>query len=295
MAAFEFGNYPEKPGRGTFGPGTSAASTGTPAFGAGHGHGHGHGNVEIPNPHHRLRSEPLLALKIYDSCRHKNCLTRSELGFARSIDGHPIIPPEDAHSVTIENLHIRRIVIAKKEPSPFKRGFWDVEVRYIFDYELKFAGHEDNKYENVHATSSFTRCTNLFGSVGAEVAMATDLFGRAETTMSGEPFAIVEAKALGLAAEIVRKRCHHHEEPAHVAVTIGLFSIIKLYRLVSLLVESRGFVIPEACGDVCPLNPCDFFEELNFPMDSFAPPQKPEFMAGVSGDIPSAVREEPKG
>ena len=284
MAAFEFGNYPERPGRGNLAP---AAGNITPPVDPMAGD-----MIEAAGHQIRLRSEPLLALKIYDSCRHKNCLTRAELGFARNIEGQPIAPPQEAHSVSIENVHVRRIVISKKEASPFKKGFWDLEIRYVFDYDLKFTGHEGSHHGTVRATSSFTRCTSLFGSVGAEVTMTTDLFGKSETVMSGDPFVMVEAKALGLAAEIVHRHRHHSEEPPRVAVTIGLFSIIKLYRMVALQVESRGFVIPEACGEICPLNPCDFFEDLNFPMDSFAPPQKPEFMAGISGDIPNTTAAE---
>jgi len=68
-------------------------------------------------------------------------------------------------------------------------------------------------------------------------------------------------------------------------VTLGLFSIVKLYRFVSLLVESRGFVIPPPCANVMPQNPCDFFDTLHFPMDAFAPPQKKEFKAGISLNI----------
>ena len=35
-----------------------------------------------------------------------------------------------------------------------------------------------------------------------------------------------------------------------------------------------------------PLNPCEFFDNLDFPMDIFAPPHKPDFFAGLSGNIP---------
>jgi hypothetical protein len=75
------------------------------------------------------------------------------------------------------------------------------------------------------------------------------------------------------------------DEPVRVDVTIGLFTVIKLFRLVQLIVSSKGFCVPPVCEDVSPLKPCDVFDDLDFPMDLFAPPQKPEFMAGVSGNI----------
>jgi hypothetical protein len=288
MAAFEFGNYPERTARGSLAPATGSnisADAMTENIGEMTGSAH-------PS---RLRSEPLLALKIYGSCRHKNCLGLSEIGPARCRhEGKPIHPPHDAQSVTIENLHIRRIVIAKKEPNPLKSGFWDLAIRYIFDYDLHFTDDHGEHLHTEHATNSFTRRSTLFGSTGAEVTITTDLFNNGETTMGSEPFVMVEAKALGLAAEILHKHHkRHHDDPPIVAVTIGLFSIIKLFRLVSLQVESRGFVIPDPCGEIIPPNPCDMFEDLDFPMDSFAPPQRQEFTAGISGNIPSiALAEE---
>jgi hypothetical protein len=83
--------------------------------------------------------------------------------------------------------------------------------------------------------------------------------------------------------------------PNEVIVTIGLFTIIKLYRIVTLLIESRGFSIPRQCQEFSPINVCEYFDTLPFPMDVFAPPQKKEFEAGISGDIPNAVKDESAG
>ena len=112
---------------------------------------------------------------------------------------------------------------------------------------------------------------------------------------------ITDGKAIPLTAEIRRhKHCHRHHDGdsrddhgrhhhRHVFPTLGLFSIVKLYRKVSLMVESRGFVIPPSCSSIMPPNPCDFFEKLDFPMDSFSPPQKREFREGISANIPSEI------
>jgi len=113
-------------------------------------------------------------------------------------------------------------------------------------------------------------------------------------TIDADPFILVEARAVALSAELryARRRSGMEEDvaptPNEVDVTIGLFTIIKLFRIVQLSVESKGFCIPPECEDVSPLNPCDFFENLDFPMDIFAPPQKPEFVAGISGNIPAS-------
>jgi len=171
---------------------------------------------------------------------------------------------------------------------------------------LRYTSRGGSEIGTIPATNSFTQRCSLFGSLGAEVAIATDLIAGGVTTMGGEPYVMAEARAIGLAAEIRRDHCrnhhphghgeslfeeiepmhHHHRNRSHVFVTIGLFSMVKIFRLVSLLVESRGFVIPDNCGNIIPPNPCDFFEELDFPMDTFSPPQRAEFMSGESINIP---------
>jgi len=281
MAAFEFGNYPDR-ARPPFAQEPPAEA-----------------HAELAHAAGRLRTEPIMTLKIYDCCRKKNCLGPSELGPARHQEGHghhggPITVPKGAQSVSVEDLHVKRIVILSKKPSPFRNGFWDLDIKYVFDYDLRFFGSEGREMEKIRGTNTWGQRLSLFGSVGSEVTMATDLIAGGETTMGGEPFTMIEAKAMALTADIKHNHCEegHH---AHVFVTIGLFSIIKLFRLVSLLVESRGFVIPDSCGDVLPTNPCDFFDELSFPMDSFAPPQKREFMAGISCDIPGGASRAMEG
>ncbi len=69
-------------------------------------------------------------------------------------------------------------------------------------------------------------------------------------------------------------------EPNAVFVTIGLFTIIKLCRLVDLSVETNGICVPEECESIDRLTPCEFFDGLDFPIDAFTPPEKPTFCCG---------------
>jgi len=248
----------------------------------------------------RLREESIIAHKIYDSCRQQDCLTVNEIGPARAaedvyIDGEKIeegeiiIPPKDAASVTIDDLVIKKIIIVDKKPCPFKKGFWDIRVRYEFEYVITFRKSDGDTILCVKAKSTYNKKVTLFGSVGDELVTGTDLFKHVGEgiVFRAEPFIWVEGNAVALAAEI-RYEHHHHHRPKDVAVTIGLFTIIELFRIVNLRVESRGFNIPRECDHIDPTNPCEFFDALDFPMDIFAPPQRHEFTAGVSGNIPKS-------
>lgn len=70
-----------------------------------------------------------------------------------------------------------------------------------------------------------------------------------------------------------------------VVATIGLFSIIKLVRLVQVLLPAFNFCVPDKkCVAATDENPCDLFETIDFPVDEFFPPQK--------FDFPGAIEEE---
>jgi hypothetical protein len=273
---------------------------------------------EDQNPAHgslnsrRLREECIIAFKVYDSCRQQNCLTEKELGPARAAEcillgpdhineGDIIRPPSHAAAVTIDKLRVKKIMIVNKEPNSFRNGFWDIDIKYVFEYRLTFREADGCPIGSVKANSIFNECVTLFGSIDSDTVIATDLFREVceSKTLDSDPFIMAEAKSVGLGAQI-RHHCRHHggrhegpesEGGRHdrgvVEVTIGLFTIIRLFRIVNLLVESKGFCIPEECEERCPLNPCEFFESLDFPMDIFSPPQKPEFFAGSKHSFPN--------
>ncbi|MDR2649601.1 MAG: hypothetical protein LBB94_07785 [Clostridiales bacterium] len=268
-------------------------------------------NAEGLSPR-RLREECIIAMKVYDSCRQQDCLTDKQIGPARSAEhicigddhiheGDIIDPPDNAASVTIDFLKVKKIIIVDKKPNAFKNGFWDIDLKYVFEYRLTFREADGTVIGCIRANSIFNKRLTLFGSVGADLAFSTDLFKQfGDNTIDSEPFIMAEAKAVALTAELHHRR-HHHPHfpfpdkehcdnspriPNEVVVTIGLFSIIKVFRVVNLTVESRGFCVPEECDDISPLNPCEFFDKLDFPLDIFAPPQRPEFLAGISSNIP---------
>jgi len=252
----------------------------------------------------KIKDECIVAYKVYDSCRRQNCLTPRELGPARlaedcqheEIDFRKgevdykkddiIVPPKGAASVTMDKMIIRRIHIVDKQPSPFRSGFWDVDIKYVFEYRLTFREAGGCVISHKLANSVFNMKATLFGSVGGELIIGTDLYRETDgSTFEAAPFVWVEAKALGLDARIDR---HHGQNEVHV--TVGLFSILKLIRLAHLNVQSKGFCIPDECEDQSDINPCEYFAELDFPMDIFAPPQRREFIAGISENIKAGAR-----
>lgn len=228
----------------------------------------------------------ITTLKVYDQARSQTCLNREILGAARvaygtcsSCDGEIVTVPADAISVSVENVKIKKITVVDKEPNDFRTGYWDIELQYVFEYTLVFNKSNGEEKCYVNATNLYNKKVTLFGSVGSDVVVATDLFNDLSATLEADPIVVVSAKAIGLSAEIACARiCGASLDEAmsrrEVFVTIGLFTIVKLCRLVDLSVETRGFCVADEIEDQEELTPCEFFNTLNFPFDVFSPPKK---------------------
>ena len=242
----------------------------------------------------KVKDECIVAYKVYDSCRRQNCLGPKELGPSRELlegsdcdsagkVGHIIEVGGSITSVTMDNLRVNGVHVLSKQPSPFRAGFWDVTIKYSFAYTLCFRDGSGDVVDAKESTSTFNMKATLFGSTGSDLVVGTDL-NLGSPTFTASPFVWAEAKAVGLDAKLSKD----HDKTV-VLVTIGLFSIVKLFRLVHLNVQSKGFCIPDECKDQGDINPCEYFADLDFPMDIFAPPQRKEFCGGVSENIPKCT------
>jgi len=219
-----------------------------------------------------VKDENTVAYKVYDSCRRQESLTVRELGAAMNYcSGEIVTPPAGATSVFMEGLKISKIRVVNKEPCSFRDGFWDINIEYAFSYKLNFRESRECDICSVDAYSTFNSNVTLFGSTGNGLVISTDLptYGVESVTFDDVPFTWTEAKVVGLDAQL------HHSQAVHC--TIGLFSIMKLIRIVHLNVQATSFNIPEVCEDIADINPCEYFAALDFPVDVFAPPQRNEF------------------
>ena len=263
----------------------------------------------------RAGEECILAHKIYDQCRLQVCLTPSVLGSARAAETRPlcgeviqedeiIVPPANASSVTVEHLKLKKIFILSKTPNPFRPGYWDIEVNFLFVYRLVFRTSDNMIIDKIWAQNTYKTKLTLFGSMGTDIVFSTDMFNFGSDVADSDPFVCVEGKAVSLSSELkycvpcnncgcgncgcgncggvngcnncVNGCCNDDEispEAIGVSVTIGLFAIVKVIRLVNIMVQSTGCCMPEECpGNLSSETVCDYFDNMEFPMDIFCPP-----------------------
>ncbi len=243
-------------------------------------------------------------------------------------DGDIIIPPANAASVNLCNVELSRIDILRKTPNGLQEGCWDIELRYVFRYTLEFRRADGCPIGCVDGTSSYNLKVTLYGSTESDVTTSTDLYDCCGNSHGG-PFVIAEGKAVGLSAELRYSHwngcdcgcncgcdCHndcnsgcgygkeqdksgsYRHAPIAVDVTLGLFTIIKMFRTVNMLVESHGRCIPEefkkpaSNGD-----PCRNFDHMAFPLDLFSPTSEPHSCCAMGDGVssPSCYRTNDNG
>jgi hypothetical protein len=249
------------------------------------------------------QSDCIIAQKIFDQCRIQVCLTSNIIGPARTASnmggqsclkpnskGDVVVPPPNAVSVTIVHFCVSNVTVISKTPSAFRNGFWDVAVKFIFTYCLKFYDADGNEIFAIPAYNTYTTTLSLYGGEDMCITMFNELF---PTQLHNGPFVGADANAMGLSACLsypcpANCCCQPQPQigncdctpvggtmlvPVSVNVTIGLFAVIKLFRLSNMCVENHGDCMPDECSAVSPetLDPCTFFESLDFPSRIFAP------------------------
>ena len=219
--------------------------------------------------------ECIIAQKIFDQLRFQKCLSPAIIGPARAArgisngtdsfcEGDVIVPPCNAVSVSIKNTKLSKIDILSKKKNPFRSSCWDVEVKYTFLYTLDFRNCESVCIGTIEGTNSYNQKVTLFGgatgSSETEVTVASDLYQCFDEAAAG-PFVSVEGTGVGLLAELKYPNncgCNFpctcgepipsdmsYGAPMAVNVTLGLFSIIRMFRTTNLLVQTSGNCIPD--------------------------------------------------
>lgn len=160
----------------------------------------------------KVKEECIIALKVYDSCRQQDCLTPDEIGPSRAAEdktigdvniceGDVIDPPSLSSSVTVDRLKVKKVIVVSKKPNPFKNGFWDIDLKYVFLYRITFREADGGVIGSIWANSIFNKKITLFGSIGTDIVLSTDLFNddcNDSYTLDSDPFILVESKAVAI-------------------------------------------------------------------------------------------------
>ena len=231
------------------------------------------------------------ALRVYDSCSDKDCLTDMRVYFTEQTQS--LI--DSAVSVRIKDADVIS-VLTGLEPVPFHKGFYSVDMTFFYDISLDVFTSPGTNPTQVKGLSIFNKKVILYGSEGSVKVFTGNCSPdeiEVQNSQCGNPpvVSVQVAKPIALSAKVCEPT-HHVGPPCripskicgcyggefvtsctrNVFVSLGMFSIVQIERNVQMLVPSYDFCIPEKECTNSSDNPCEVFSRLEFPTNEFFPP-----------------------
>ena len=247
------------------------------------------------------------ANRILDSCRDRDCFEHVRVlltDFGNDIIEHTANIRVKSACITWTQIDIASI--------PFNRGFYTVDIKFYVKlcFEACITGNRIQEFEGITVLEKkvvlFGGESNvsIFKSSPDNDFCSTPQFC---CSMPNTPIAIVEvvdpivlsAKVLESPAECCccccccdipqhisgtfeGKLCEPRENGRYLAVSIGIFSIIRIVRPGQYLISATEYAVPDKeCVAAEESNPCHLFRHMAFPTAEFNPPAFP--VSGGSG------------
>ena len=204
-----------------------------------------------------------------------------------------------AYSVKISNVRIITSTV-EVEPVAFHRGFYSVDMMYYFAVTVEAYTAAGAIPETVTGLAMYGKRVVLYGGEGCVKSFSSDKDVVCDTSDSDcpckYPYCLPRATVqisnpMALSANLQDNAnpitvCRTFPtcvidyldgEPAQpetqrVLVTIGIFTITRLERDVQITIPSYDFCVPRKECPSAPDDPCEVFSKIDFPTDSFFPP-----------------------
>ncbi|MCY6370531.1 hypothetical protein [Clostridium ganghwense] len=217
---------------------------------------------------------------------------------AINLPGLPIKVPLQALSVKVvdNSFHINSIQVLSIKPcSSAGAGYFEIKINYIFKFKLQFFDIDMNVLQVkcstpsstseiikdfIYGSVNYVKKVILFGGKGGDTVIASNLINSSTNMLGNQPYAIAKAKAIPLDVELQESkdsRCDPYCDPYcdptnNVIISIGLFTIISLIRIINLSVSTTSTCddcnIP-LCESIVPGDPCSYFNNMPFPLEKF--------------------------
>lgn len=233
--------------------------------------------------------------RVYDSCVSKDCLENLRVSFNEA--AQTII--DSAATVKARDCEIVSVSIDLEEV-PFNRGYYSTDINYYFRIRFDTYSEPGTTPQVVYGYTNFEKKCILFGSEGNVKTFTSELANGELDIPEAPQYTSPTAKVQAVDPVILDLEVLPVSEatayplitsfPASireamggdVAVdgekavlsTLGLFSIIQMSRDVQIMIHAYDFCIPERECDCSTQSPCDNFQDIDFPVDEFFPPDR---------------------
>lgn len=240
--------------------------------------------------------------KIYASCKDKDCI--EDLRFYPTQSAQSVLAAgQSIRGGRAELLY----TFVDVEPVNFNRGFYTVDMRFYYRVVLQVM-NGGMRYTEAEGLAAFDKRVVLYGSLsGAKVYSSvpvTDCESGPIDLSANLPIAVVEAvdpillsarffdacptcppQSSGVLTGVPQCILDAFGEPLvlddaasrRVCVSLGQFSVVRLERDTQLLIPVYDYCIPSESCTIAGIgggaeDPCAVFEDVEFPVDEFFPP-----------------------
>lgn len=235
--------------------------------------------------------------KVYDAAKDKDCI--EDLRVFLDQNGQSVI--DHATSLRARCADVVWVNIAVSDVA-FNRGYYAVDIRFYFrvcfEATIPYAQPQE-----VCGIAVYDKQVVMFGSEGSVGVFTSDVCGATPGALpvnysTNLPKVVLEvATPIVLAAQLADKCrpfgcccCTPDQIPDAVVnacglspsdefgvknlyVSLGLFSVIRMQRPVSLMVRAADYCIPDKSSNVLgDTDPCTVFNNMTFPTCEFFPP-----------------------
>ena len=237
------------------------------------------------------------ASRILDACRDRDCFENVRV-FLTCV-GDELIARTNNVRVKCAKLSGANIVTS---PIQFNRGFYAVDIKFYVNltFEVCVPMGQAQEFEGVAVIEK--RVVLFGGESNVSVFRSSDTEGFCTIPepiccKKKDPEAVVEVlEPIVLSAQIVDRadECHccccccdipaqitdglngtladESGDGRYLAVSLGLFSVVRLVRPSQLLLQATEFCLPDKeCVSPCEDDPCSTFRSMPFPTAEFCP------------------------
>ncbi len=212
---------------------------------------------------------PIQVNRVFDSCSDRDCFSNLQISLEKEL----------VATLTLVKSRCVRVsdICITVEPVPFNRGFYSIDLTYTFQIELMAYERSCGSPTLITGTALASKNVILYGGESNTKTFFSNGEQIGETNTCCEivnlPTAAVHVvDPIALEARIVSVPSVDGETPTRaVTMTLGLFSVVELFRPVTILVPTYEYTIPTKECRADAESPCAVFDKLRFPAEEFSP------------------------
>lgn len=230
--------------------------------------------------------------KIMDACRDQDCMENIPVYLTQESQN----TLDNATSVKARSAELLYADV-EVEPVGYQEGYYCISIQYYYRV-IADAVLCAVRPAAIYGLATFNKRAMLYGGEGCAVSFSSN----GTCTGSASPTAVVSAIDPMILCARIEEVCQCAQRPScgcgsielpeavaaafddelvfhgmnrRLLVTLGQFSLVRLERETQLQIPSYDFCMPSrTCCDAgcgCPENPCEAFNRLQFPVNSFFP------------------------